>query len=77
MSNLPAFAREIWSKDVPTGFGDRQWMWLITIDGAEHDALLLAEDAMTDWTVGLERMGLVGYHPNGWKFLTSPPVQAS
>lgn len=77
MSDLPAFARGILSNDVPKGFGDRQWLWLITINGVEHDALLLAEDAMTDWTECLEGVGLVKSHPNGWKFLTSPPISAS
>lgn len=40
-------------------------MWIITINGKEFDALLLAEDAMTDWAVwsvsdsrGSKRLGL-------------------
>lgn len=66
MSGLPEFARQ-YIDDVPRT-GDHQWMWIITIDGTEYDALLLAEDAMTDWTNCLANLGLVTSHPNGWSF---------
>jgi hypothetical protein len=66
ISDLPEFARQF-VDDVPR-FGDHQWMWIITIDGKDHDALLLAEDAMTDWTNCLVGLGLVTSHPNGWSF---------
>jgi hypothetical protein len=40
-------------------FGDHQWMWIITAGGKEHDALLLAEDAMSDWEQCLLSQGLL------------------
>lgn len=55
---LPKFAQAILGPRVPR-FGDHQWMWLITINGVEHDALLLAEDAMRDWEQCLLGFGLV------------------
>lgn len=64
LSDWPAFAR---MHDTPR-FG-HQWRWWITINGVEHDALMLAEDAMDDWTACLESTGLVKSHPNGWIFL--------
>jgi hypothetical protein len=48
--------------DVPR-FGDHQWMWLITADGVEHDALLLAERAIQDWETCLVGFGLVEPEP--------------
>lgn len=65
LSDWPAFAR---IDDVPR-FGEHQWQWWITITGVEHDALMLAENAMNDWTACLEGVGLVRFHPNGWIFL--------
>ncbi|MGV0788873.1 hypothetical protein ABQF33_18355 [Mycolicibacterium sp. XJ2] len=67
VSDLSDFARQF-VDDVPR-FGDHQWMWIITINGKEYDALLLAEDAMTDWTNCLVSVGLVKPHPNGWAFI--------
>lgn len=66
ISDLPEFARQF-VDDVPR-FGDHQWQWIITINGKDYDALLLAEDAMDDWTSCLVGLGLVTSHPNGWSF---------
>ena len=66
ISDLPELAHQF-VDDVPR-FGDHQWMWIITVDGRDHDALLLAEDAMSDWTNCLVGIGLVTSHPNGWSF---------
>jgi hypothetical protein len=70
ISDLSEFARQF-VDDVPR-FGDHQWMWIITINGKEYDALLLAEDAMTDWTNCLTDLGLVTSHPHGWSFPQPP-----
>jgi hypothetical protein len=75
LSDLPEFFRKQ-VDDVPR-FGDHQWMWLVTINGVEYDALMLAEKAMDDWTACLESVGLVKFHPNGWIFLNSPTSSAS
>lgn len=64
--DLPEFARQF-VDEVPR-FGDHQWRWTITVNGEEYDALLLAEDAMTNWTDCLVNAGLVTAHPNGWSF---------
>lgn len=65
-NDLPEVARQF-VDDVPR-LGDHQWMWIITVNGKEYDALLLAEDAMNDWTNCLVDVGLVTSHPNGWSF---------
>lgn len=67
ISDLPEFARDL-VNEVPR-FGDHQWMWMVTIDGAEYDALLLAEDAMKDWEDCLVGLGLVKSEINGWSYL--------
>lgn len=56
--NLPEFPINLLNDDVPR-FGDHQWMWLISAGGVEHDALLLAEDAIRDWEGCLVGLGLV------------------
>ncbi|OBK87640.1 hypothetical protein A5648_02465 [Mycolicibacter sinensis] len=67
VDDLPEFARRL-VDDVPR-IGEHQWMWIITINGKEYDALVLAEDAMNDWTNCLVDAGLVASHVNGWAFL--------
>jgi hypothetical protein len=68
LSDLPESLRGLIDGGIPR-FGDHQWDWRITINGVEKDALMLAEDAMNDWTACLEGVGLVKAHPNGWDFL--------
>lgn len=58
--------------DVPR-FGDHQWMWLITAGGVEHDALLLAGDAINDWETCLVGFGLVEPEPSAGLNLARPP----
>ncbi|CPR68928.1 hypothetical protein [Mycobacteroides abscessus] len=58
--------------DVPR-FGDHQWMWLITVDGVEHDALLLAEDAIVTWEACLVGFGLVEPESTAGLNLAMPP----
>lgn len=55
--DLPHFAIALIND--PPRFGDHQWMWLITAGGQDHDALLLAEDAIDDWQRCLVGFGLV------------------
>ena len=57
LHDLPDIALTVIDQ-VPT-FGDHQWMWIITAGGKEYDALLLAEDAMTDWEHCLLSQGLL------------------
>lgn len=42
--------------DVPR-FREHQWHWWTRINGNDHDALLLAEQAIDDWTKCLENLG--------------------
>lgn len=68
ISDLPEFVRDLVDDDVPPGFGDHQWKWIITIDDVEHDALLLAEDAMKDWGNCLASLELVTSELYGWSY---------
>jgi len=53
-------------------FGEHQWHWWITINGEIHDALMLAEKAIDDWTACLVGLGLVLFDPNGWIYRRYP-----
>jgi hypothetical protein len=57
-------------------FGDHQWHWWIRINGQDHDALMLAEKAIDDWTECLESVGLVQGTPMGWLYLAQRPDKA-
>lgn len=70
VSDLPEIFRNQ-AGDVPR-FGDHQWQWWITINGEMHDALMLAEKAMDDWTACLVSLGLVLFDPNGWIYRLYP-----
>jgi hypothetical protein len=70
LSDLPEFFRAL-SGDVPRLYGEHQWHWWITINGEDHDALMLAEKAIDDWTACLERVGLVRSYPGGWIYLSA------
>ena len=67
LSDLPEFFRQFVDV-VPRLYGEHQWMWIITINGKEHDALLLAEDAMKDWENCLVNAGLVRPEHYGWSY---------
>jgi hypothetical protein len=76
VSGLSDFAREF-VDDVPR-FGNHQSMWIVTITGKGYEAVLLAEDATTDWTDCLVSVGLVRSRiscptvPNGGLSLDPP-----
>jgi hypothetical protein len=61
IKDLPDFAIALIND--PPRFGDHQWMWLITAGSEEHDALLLAEDAINTWQECLVGFGLVQPEP--------------
>jgi hypothetical protein len=69
--DLPEIFRSV-IDDVPR-FGDHQWMWLITVNGVEHDALLLAQDAIFTWEKCLVGFGLVEPEPSTGLNLAMPP----
>lgn len=50
-------------------------MWIIAINGVEHDALLLAEDAMKDWEDCLVGLNLAKPEHFGWPY--PPPAEGT
>jgi hypothetical protein len=74
VTDIPEVFRPV-VDDVPR-FGDHQWHWWIRINGENHDALMLAERAIDDWTECLESVGLVQGTPMGWLYLTQRPDMA-
>jgi hypothetical protein len=45
--------------DVTSTAGNHSWTWIISADGHEYDALLLAVDAMRAWEQFLSKHGLI------------------
>lgn len=70
LNDLPEALRGL-IDDVPR-FGEHQWHWWITTNGEMHDAMMLAEKAMDDWTARLVSLGLVLFDPNGWIYRRYP-----
>lgn len=68
LGDIPEALRRL-VDDVPRMFGEHQWHWWIRINGQDHDALMLAERAIDDWTECLESVGLVQGTPMGWRYL--------
>jgi hypothetical protein len=69
-SDIPEVFRALISGgDVPRLNGEHQWQWWVKINGEIHDALMLAERAIDDWTACLVSVGMVRFSLNGWIYL--------